>query len=155
MENIEILKIVGTLGSAFIAGWISASIHNKTIEAANVTQERAKWREEIRQLSAEVSKIMLLGKDKHNQMANLRSQFMLRLNPTDKLDIEIVDLIKIDVDDLEEHERKFSIKVAALLKHDWERAKFEVKPWYKKCGEQSPSRESFINLKYGKSRIDL
>lgn len=152
MEHIEIWKMLATILVAFITAWFSVSINNKKIEIENVTQERAKWREEIRRLSAEVSEVMLSGKDENNQLANLRSKFMLRLNPIDKLDTEIIQLIKIGDKNLEENEHEFTIKVAALLKHDWERAKFEAKPWYRKCGEQIPTRDSFINQQYGKNQ---
>ncbi|MNQ97107.1 hypothetical protein D3C85_1127380 [compost metagenome] len=66
-------------------------------------------------------------------LAELRLVFELLLNPLDPEDIAILKCIE-GLSECTEPEKRlpeFSKRVAYLLKHDWERAKREAKPWWR------------------------
>lgn len=119
---------------AFIAGMATIYIGNRNIQIANITQERAKWRDKIRELSIEVYKAAIEGK--YQEIDKLQIEFAVRLNPYDDEDIGILKAIHELKDkqnqgkEFFEKLEEFSNRVALLLKHDWERAKYEAKPWY-------------------------
>lgn len=146
----EVIPLI--LGSSFLAGvvgsWMTAQIANRKIEIENITQERAKWREKIRENAIEVSKSILEGNEE--ELSRLRSKFMLLLNPLDKEDNGIIASIQIanEGQDPKSIEKEFTQRVSLLLKHDWERAKFEALPWHQKCGEKDPSRKMYEEYKY-------
>lgn len=63
-----IVALVPFLGSALIAGLVSAfislRISERRIQIENITQERAKWRENIRKSAREVAEAWAKDKDK-------------------------------------------------------------------------------------------
>jgi hypothetical protein len=62
----------------------------------------------------------------------IKLEFSLNLNPFDQEDKGILTVIAAlkACDNLDEKLTEFSERVALLLKHDWERAKHEAKPWF-------------------------
>ena len=130
------LKDILPVVTGVITGLFAAQVANRKIEIENITQERAKWREIIRINSEAISKAAL-NKNLH-ELIILRSKFRVLLNPKDELDQGIINCISNIYNKLKKNddclteEENFSQQVAALLKHDWERAKCEAKPWYVK-----------------------
>lgn len=142
MENTLLNSIAITIGSGVTGGVIGSIINgivniysgNRKIQIENITQERAKWRDKIRELSIEVYKAAIEGK--YQEIDKLQIEFAVRLNPYDDEDIGILKAI-YELKDKQNQEKdlfkkleEFSDCVALLLKHDWERAKYEAKPWY-------------------------
>ncbi len=145
-EIIEVLKaifsVLDTVFIGIIGGGIGAfatiSVANKNIEMENITQERRNWREKIRDKASEVV-TAYQAKDK-NKLTKLYVDFQVRLNPYDNNDIEILDTLRKMKEDIAKKDiytdinedliDELSKKLALLLKHDWERAKIEVKPFY-------------------------
>ena len=139
----DILPII----TGVIGGLFGAQVANRKIEIENITQERAKWREKIRENAEKTSKA-ILNRD-GAKLLILRSRFRLMLNPDDKKNRKIIQCFGKALAELEELkvnsgtnvsnstskfielEVEFTKHVAALLKHDWERAKNEAKPWFK------------------------
>lgn len=150
METKIILPFIVGLFAAFIAFWSA----ERKIAIENITQERAKWRDKIRELANCVNKAMIDGDSK--KLSSLRNQFRLLLNPNDKNDQIIINLISLDgANEKEIQADKFSVCISYLLKHDWERAKLESKPLYRRfCflyheeSETTDSEKIFIKLKY-------
>ena len=119
------------LASTVIAGIVSALISwwnvERRITIENITKERAKWRDKIRELTAEA--ITALQNSDEIKLTIIKSSFKLHLNPTEKEDQAIVDLIDLNENINEDKIKELSTRVSLLLKHDWERAKQEAKPF--------------------------
>ena len=81
-----------------------------------------------------------IAQSKKAKLAELRLVFALLLNPHDSEDKAILQCIE-DLKSAEAPEPKmpeFSGRVAFLLKHDWERAKHEAKPWFFFLAKEPP-----------------
>ena len=141
METITLI-LGSSVVAAFVTNLFTTHVANKKIEIENITQERAKWREKIRENACAVSKSILESNEK--ELLRLRSIFRLLLNPLDEEDGNIIKAITIaPADKVKEKEAEFTERVSLLLKHDWERAKFEALPWLQKCGEPKPTRRKY------------
>lgn len=118
--------VVSALVAAFVTLWTS----QRKIQIENITQERAKWREKIR-TNAQLVHQAAMAKEE-GELSELLLVFELLLNPRDDEDLRILE----SIDRLKRVEKpelrlpEFSKRVAYLLKHDWERAKHEAKPWF-------------------------
>ncbi len=134
-------SVVGGL----VAGFVALRSGERQIQIENVTQERAKWREKIRVKSAEVHQAAVENNLTKINQAHL--EFSLSLNPFDQEDNDILAAIVAlkNHGTLEEKMSEFSGRVALLLKHDWERAKHEAKPWFFRC--HPPKRTTYAELK--------
>lgn len=124
------LKDISPVVAGVVTGLFAARVSNRKIEIENITQERAKWREKIRENAEEGSKAILNGYQ--YDLSIVRSKFQVLLNPIDPLDQKIIKCLEEINEDVTKQEKKFAMYVSALLKHDWERAKDEAKPWYVK-----------------------
>lgn len=124
LEKDIVVAIAGSsVIAGVIAGLVSLRANARNIKVANVTNERAKWRDKVREKALEVQKS--LGDAK--QLSELHLQFALILNPRDSEDREILRLID-SAPTKESHDatlKEFTARVSLLLKHDWERAKWE------------------------------
>jgi hypothetical protein len=109
--------------AALVAALVALVTTERRLAAENVTQERTKWRDKVRCLADDVYKAFLVGESDANVYQRLRAQLTLRLNPHDKLDQQILELIRVDGAGSAD---EFIQRVALLLKHDWERAKREA-----------------------------
>jgi hypothetical protein len=120
---------VSAVVSALVTGFVSRRNSERTIQIENITKERAKWRDKIREFALGVQQAAT-AKD-IAKLKQARLGFCLSLNPLDGEDGGILTTI----DKLGNPQapdtglQEFSDRVALLLKHDWERAKREAKPW--------------------------
>ncbi|MCR1836995.1 hypothetical protein NSA18_03585 [Pasteurella caecimuris] len=92
----------------------------------NISEERIKWREKIRELSQE---IIISQSEPESKKLKLYCELANRLNPTDEADKNILELCK-EILNEQPKERKieeFINKTSLLLKDDWERCKHESK----------------------------
>ena len=116
--------------AAFVAGLVTLRTAERKIQIENITQERAKWREKIR---ANALLVQQFAVTKNNdKLDESRLIFALLLNPHDSEDnaiLECIDGIRT-AKDAERTILEFVGRVAFLLKHDWDRAKSEAKPWF-------------------------
>ncbi len=118
--------LMPVLISSALAAWVAWHAAERNVLMANVTQERAKWRDRIRKLADELQTAVSTGDV--TEIRRLRVAFRLSLNPWDGRDREIVALLAL----LMESDRKnlllerIVIRLELLLKHDWERAKAEA-----------------------------
>jgi len=134
-------SVVGGL----VAGFVALRSGERKIQIENVTQERAKWREKIRIKSIEVHQAAVA--DNSAKLAELHLEFSLNLNPFHQEDKDILAVINAlkNRDTLDVKQSEFSDRVALLLKHDWERAKHEAKPWFFRWSP--PERTSYAKFK--------
>lgn len=147
-KNVSMIEtlLTSAVVAALVGGYVSLVNSERKIQIENVTQERAKWREQIRVNAIKVhrvaSKISLEGENP--SLVELRMVFELLLNPHDPEDVAILKCIE-ELDDSKEPARRlpeFSKRLALLLKHDWERAKREAKPWWARHPFKKPLRAS-------------
>ena len=119
-------SVVGGL----VAGFVALRSSERKIQIENVTQERAKWREKIRIKSVEVHQAAVAGNSA--KLAELHLEFSHNLNPFHQEDKGILAVIAAlkNRDTLDIKLSEFTDRVSLLLKHDWERAKHEAKPWF-------------------------
>ncbi len=133
------------LSSAVISGLIAALVSIRTsernIQIQNVTQERAKWRDKIR-VAADKGLKAIRRKDQAS-LHESRLEFSLNLNPHDIEDQSIIECLCIERDPQKNEALavEFTTRVSLLLKHDWERAKNEARPFI--FQESVPSRTPF------------
>lgn len=121
-----LLTLTPVLVSSAIAAWVAWHASERNVLMANVTQERAKWRERIRRLAEELQ--VAVSQEDVPAIRRLRVAFRLSLNPWDGRDREITALLTLLVDQ-EGRELIFErvvTRLELLLKHDWERAKSEA-----------------------------
>jgi hypothetical protein len=118
-----------TVVSGVVAALVSLRSTATTVRVENITKERQKWREKVRELALCVHKAATSSTWK--DVEELRLQFSLILNPLDAEDRRIVAIIgdlahtpHLDATLLELRDR-----VSLLLKHDWERVKLETRFW--------------------------
>jgi hypothetical protein len=117
-----------TRESAKTAALVAEKNSERKILVENITQERAKWREKIRTKSIEVYKAAMKGDQVW--LAELKLTFATSLNPCDKEDGFILDVIERLKDEKNRDPilEEFSDRISLLLKHDWQRAKKEAEP---------------------------
>jgi len=115
--------------AALIAGLVSLRSSERTIQIENITQERAKWREKIRINALLVHQAASAGDNA--KLSELLLSFRLLLNPFDKEDEAILEAIAALglTQNVGPRLPEFAGRVSYLLKHDWDRAKHEAKPW--------------------------
>lgn len=139
-------SVVGGL----VAGFVALRSSERKIQIENVTQERAKWREKVRIKSLEVHRAAVAGNPE--RLSELSLEFAHNLNPLHQQDKDILAVIAAlkNRDTLYVKLPEFKDRVALLLKHDWERAKHEAKPWFFRF--RSPKRTSYEELRNLKSK---
>ena len=105
------------IGAAIIAlvAWFVAQAQ---IKARHVTEERARWRRQIRETASKTHGAFLAGNVR--ETIRLQKDFRALLNPFDREDQEILDCLENNRSD------EFDTRISLLLKHDWERGKLEA-----------------------------
>lgn len=130
--------ILAGSGIAVVGGWIGAFFalrkDERGIHIKQITEERTKWRGAMRSLTTEI--VNAYGNrssqtEKHDTL-ELRARLATNLNPKCEDDNKIIEhfdkLFAGSASDVE----VFTKRMALLLKHDWERCKWESTPIYEK-----------------------
>lgn len=127
--------------AGLLAGLVTLRSGERKIQIENITQERAKWREKIRANALLVHKAAEKGD--LQALDESRLAFQLLLNPFDAEDVAIIDSITALTQTRDPGPRlpEFAGRLSYLLKHDWERAKAEAKPWFFR--RKPPPRKAF------------
>ena len=135
----SVSSILSGLSIAVVGGWVASFIgfrkDERSVQLNQITEERKKWRDNMRKLSAEISALYIENKTTPSprEVAALRATLATSINPKDlKNDGAILShydrLFSAESDDLS----VFNHRIALLLKHDWERVKWECMPLYLK-----------------------
>ena len=146
-ESID--AVIVTAGTALLTALLTAvvtwQIAAKRFVVENIDRERTKWRDEVRGIATCVHDAMIGGDTK--ELDRLRDKLRTRLNPyhycaKGREDGKIIKSVSLPpgVEPLKQAE-EFSYRIALLLKHDWQRAKHNVKLCSCKCCE--PPRVSY------------
>lgn len=150
-HRIWIQTLETLLASAVIAAIVSAAFSvltsERSIAAENVIRERKAWRDRIRELSIQIFQAIQSADVEENQNSRLvlRAKFGLLVNPHERMDQEILNLV---VSDTTHQAEEFIQRVELLLKHDWERAKYEASllRWLRR---REPQRVPFEEFRPG------
>ena len=142
------------LSSGVVAGLVAALValrtNERNIVIENITKQRQAWREKVRNLALRIN-----NSYQNNEVTALQNcyiELQLILNPNDDKDISILDTLweMTNEESKSNLNIELSEKLALLLKHDWERAKREAKPfWFKFC---KPSRLSYDEYKHKRNK---
>jgi hypothetical protein len=147
-----LIGMIGVIFGAALTAWGTRYVVDRQVQIKNVTEERAKWRERIRKLAAELEKAARTNDS--CRLAVIHTSMKLSLNPDDARDQEIVELVREASEKREGRLEKVDKAVALLarvLKHDWQRAKVEARSgtWQERhawqCAEWRRKRASRCN----------
>ncbi|MBO4698675.1 hypothetical protein J5690_03575 [bacterium] len=140
----ELLSAIFTgVASALVTAWFTKSSADKKNSLQYITDERRKWRDEIRGKTVEtVALLRKLETTKSNfsclknfdnpnyvELQKHIAFFGIRLNPIDNEDNAILGILKSFLPNgkqIDNPIEEFQDGIARLLKHDWERSKNEV-----------------------------
>jgi hypothetical protein len=148
MDWATVVTTAATSGviSAAVAGLFARRVSERAIQIENITKERAKWRDKIRDHALAVHKAA--GERNAAALGELRLCLSLNLNPTDKEDVGILKVIDrmIQAEQVDQKSsQEFADRVALLLKHDWDRAKCEARH------RKTPPRLTYKEFEAGKA----
>lgn len=135
--DIDLTSLLAGISLTAAAGWFASFLafrkDERAVQFEQVTKERTKWRDNMRDLCEEIAIAHVENRASANpaKVASLRARLATSINPKDKIhDGAILDhydrLFSGETDDLE----MFAHCIALLLKHDWERVKWECTPLY-------------------------
>lgn len=129
MESFTVL-LSSSVIAALVAALVSLRINERKIHIENVTQERAKWRNAMRNLADALIRAARAG---DFQIVGFHcAQLALNVNPFDLEDKALIQAAErlATAEDKDIQVKEFTERMALLLKHDWERAKREARPWF-------------------------
>jgi hypothetical protein len=135
--TVDIPSLLAGFSLPVVAGWLASFLSlrkdERSIEIEQVTTERAKWRDNMRQITKEIAAVYFENKESPvpGKVAGLRGTLATSINPKDDEDDKRIlshfdELFTGNKSDLD----VFSKRIALLLKHDWERVKWDCKPIY-------------------------
>ena len=134
--NIDITSLLAGVSITAFTGWFGSFFalrkDERAVQIDQITKERTKWRDDMRSLTEQIVLTYFVNKNapSPDKVAAHRSRLATSLNPKcthDNKLLEHFDLLftsgATDID-------VFTERVALLLKHDWERVKWECTPIY-------------------------
>ncbi|MFT4805328.1 MAG: hypothetical protein ACI9YE_002544 [Psychroserpens sp.] len=138
--------IASGLLAGLVAALVTLRVSERKIVIENVTQERTKWREKIRRITLDIHKAFLTKETEELEL--LHTELTTSLNPEDTEDQDILACLKhLITNGSGDRIGEFKHRIALLLKHDWQRAKWESeKAWWRSA--QEPKRVRFSDSKY-------
>lgn len=140
----ELLSAIFTgVASALVTAWFTKSSADKKNSLQYITDERRKWRDEIRGKTVETVALLRKLETTKSNFSCLKNFdnpnyvefqkhiafFEIRLNPIDNEDNAILGILKSFLPNgkqIDNPIEEFQDGIARLLKHDWERSKNEV-----------------------------
>lgn len=123
----ELSAVLASVIAALVGGFFAYRLGERQIQVENITQERAKWRANVKGLVDD--SISAARNQEIEKFEKVVAQIQLNLNPFDSDDKALLDSGR-SIYGLEGQEaavKAFVEHVSLLLKHDWERAKMEAK----------------------------
>ena len=145
-----LVALIGAVGGV-VGALLTWLVGQHRILAENVTAERAKWREKLRQKAVTVHHALMYGSVAERGLPRLRLEFSLMLNPNDAFDNAILSCIDVVQSGQCRKFRAadFESRLSLLLKHDWERAKLEagfpLRAWFFRVKSLSDQYASLLS----------
>ena len=143
-ENKEIIAALIAFAGVLWTANVALRNNNRNILIKTVTEERAKWRNELRLVCAEFSKLVYeqisdSSLNHRPRINELKTHIKLRVNPSQKskhlLDQNIIGLSQSIVDELDKKVNTDRVKrellsleaeIQQLLKNEWDKSKGEA-----------------------------
>lgn len=133
---------------AAAGGWLASLLalrkDERSVQLEQVTKERAKWRENMRTLAENIASTWVENSSSPSpaKVAALRARLNTSINPKDTTHDDVIlahfdELFSGTSTDL----TLFVRRIALLLKHDWERVKWECTPLYLKPFQRFSGRQ--------------
>ena len=132
---LQVLLPVATVAATALLTWHLAQ---RRIAIENITQELAKWRANIRRIALDAHNAMVDGKA--DKVERVRNELSALLNPYDREDRKLLACLGGACPCDRKIRDEFALRVALLLKHDWERAKWEARSI--RWSRHEPKREA-------------
>ncbi|HBR02114.1 MAG TPA: hypothetical protein DD738_05855 [Ruminiclostridium sp.] len=139
MQQPAILSVIlsiltAMLTSGVVSAIIGFLINSKNVKLQYITQERSKWRSDIRKKATRIMETLysteIRPEEKTKTFLKIKYQLSLKLNPYDKADQSILTAIEqLAKGQNEERAKSVMYCLSCLLKDDWERSKNEVRIW--------------------------
>jgi hypothetical protein len=141
MTFVDILS--SSVVGAVVGGFVALRTNERNIQIENITKERAKWRDKIRRDATSACAPTAIKEGV--ELEKLRMAFSLNLNPLDVEDNGILKCLDRFSNEYSKNEalKEFTLRLSLLLKHDWERAKYEAKSWIYHATRQAPIRTRY------------
>lgn len=134
--NIDITSLFAGISITALTGWLGSFFalrkDERAVQVEQITRERTKWRDNMRRLTEEIVLTYFENMEVPtlSKIAAHRSRLVTSLNPHCKHDNKLLEhfnsLFSLGKTDIE----VFTKRVALLLKHDWERVKWDCTPIY-------------------------
>lgn len=133
--SVDVSSVLAGVTLTVVAGWIAAFFalrkDERSVQLEQITRERTKWRDNMRRTAEEIAQLYFENRAAATpgRVAALRARLVTSINPKDDAHDqqilthydEIFSGAKTDLDVLTK-------RMALLLKHDWERVKWECSP---------------------------
>ena len=114
------------IAAIIVSAIVAYLVAKMTNYSKDVVQERQKWRSEIRDMTVDAVTIILHDRTNSADYRELITNFCVRLNPNDHRDMEIIEALNCAIlNPSDILAKKIQAMSSRLLKHDWERAKYE------------------------------
>ncbi|MDC5806204.1 hypothetical protein OPW36_13025 [Vibrio europaeus] len=133
--NIDFASLLAGVSITAIGGWFASFLalrkEERAVHLEQITKERTKWRQDMRLLTQEV--VELFSNDTvpvNDKKQKFRAKLATSINPNCDYDKHLLALF-----DQLSHKGsmdEFTNAMSFLLKHDWERVKWECMPIYLK-----------------------
>jgi hypothetical protein len=133
--DIDFTSLLAGVSITAIGGWFASFLalrkEERAVHIEQITKERAKWRQDMRLLTQEI--VELFSNDAaptNDKNQKLRARLATSINPNCNYDKHVLELF-----DQLTHKGSmidFTNAMSFLLKHDWERVKWECMPIYTK-----------------------
>ena len=146
--SLDITSLLAGVSLAAATGWLASFLalrkDERAVQLDQITKERTKWRGNLRKITGEIVQTYFDNKTQPipGKVAVLRAKLITSINPKDDEDDKLImdhfDQLfrgqKADID-------VFTRRIALLLKHDWERVKWECTPIYVKVFVRFSSKQ--------------
>lgn len=134
--NIDIASLFAGVSITAITGWLGSFLalrkDERAVQIDQITRERTKWRDNMRSLTEEIVLTYYANKETPvpGKVAAHRSRLATSLNPKCEHDNKLLEQYDLLFSSGEAGIEAFTKRVALLLKHDWERVKWDCTPIY-------------------------
>lgn len=135
--------LTSTVIASLLTAIVTLHVAGRSALSDNVIKHRANWRDALRTIGSQLAEAVNSGDVP--AIAVARNQLVLNLNPTDPEDQALVHAVR-DLESCASTQRRQKLdeierRMALLLKHDWERAKWEAR--FFRFGRRTPKRIPF------------
>lgn len=155
---LDLSSVFAGVSLAAVAGWLSSFLSlrkdERSVQIEQITKERTKWRDNMRKFSEEVALTYFENKAQPvpGKVASIHTKLATSINLKDDEDDKQLlahfdNLFSGANTDLD----GFVLRIALLLKHDWERVKWDCTPIYVKVFTRfSAKQRTWRNSSYRK-----